>query len=133
MTQVDGSPEKKASLWRTVKAVAWGFFGVRKNNRVYPLVPYYFCSDEFAGNLTCQRALPLPVLYTLHHTHTTTSPPKPGVWAHRPNAMPDPTGQDLCLLVSLAGAAGMLSASCAPVNWSNCRGGCYPQLSTGAL
>src|SRR5262249_42739404 len=21
----------------------------------HPLVPYYFCSDEFAGNLTCQR------------------------------------------------------------------------------
>jgi len=32
MTQVDGSPQKKASLWRTVKAVAWGFFGVRKNS-----------------------------------------------------------------------------------------------------
>jgi hypothetical protein len=28
----DGSPQKKASLWRTVKAVAWGFFGVRKNS-----------------------------------------------------------------------------------------------------
>ncbi|MCS6913412.1 MAG: hypothetical protein RMK29_02360 [Myxococcales bacterium] len=30
-------------------------YGVRKGNRVYPVVPYYFCSDEFAGNLTCQR------------------------------------------------------------------------------
>lgn len=26
------SPKKKGSLLRTVKAVAWGFFGVRKNS-----------------------------------------------------------------------------------------------------
>ena len=25
------------------------------NNAVSPLVPYYFCSDEFVGNLTCER------------------------------------------------------------------------------
>jgi hypothetical protein len=25
-------PPRKGSLWRTVKAVAWGFFGVRKNS-----------------------------------------------------------------------------------------------------
>jgi hypothetical protein len=25
-------PTGKGSLWRTVKAVAWGFFGVRKNS-----------------------------------------------------------------------------------------------------
>lgn len=25
-------PTRKGSLWRTVKAVAWGFFGVRKNS-----------------------------------------------------------------------------------------------------
>ncbi|VTY26815.1 Uncharacterised protein [Xylophilus ampelinus] len=33
MSQIDdGSVPKKASLWRTVKAVGWGFFGVRKNS-----------------------------------------------------------------------------------------------------
>ncbi|MBT2322854.1 DUF2970 domain-containing protein [Variovorax paradoxus] len=25
-------PPRKGSIWRTVKAVAWGFFGVRKNS-----------------------------------------------------------------------------------------------------
>jgi len=25
-------PPRKGSLWRTLKAVAWGFFGVRKNS-----------------------------------------------------------------------------------------------------
>jgi len=25
-------PERRGSLWRTAKAVAWGFFGVRKNS-----------------------------------------------------------------------------------------------------
>ncbi|RST51785.1 DUF2970 domain-containing protein [Variovorax sp. MHTC-1] len=25
-------PARKGSIWRTVKAVAWGFFGVRKNS-----------------------------------------------------------------------------------------------------
>jgi len=30
---VTSSPApRKGSLWRTVKAVAWGFFGVRKNS-----------------------------------------------------------------------------------------------------
>jgi hypothetical protein len=27
-----GTPPRKGSLWRTAKAVAWGFFGVRKNS-----------------------------------------------------------------------------------------------------
>ena len=26
------TPPRKGSLWRTAKAVAWGFFGVRKNS-----------------------------------------------------------------------------------------------------
>jgi hypothetical protein len=26
------APARKGSLWRTVKAVAWGFFGVRKDS-----------------------------------------------------------------------------------------------------
>ena len=26
------TPPRKGSIWRTVKAVAWGFFGVRKNS-----------------------------------------------------------------------------------------------------
>jgi len=31
--QSQGQPvPKKGSLWRTVKAVGWGFFGVRKNS-----------------------------------------------------------------------------------------------------
>jgi hypothetical protein len=31
--QQQGQPvSKKGSLWRTVKAVGWGFFGVRKNS-----------------------------------------------------------------------------------------------------
>lgn len=30
-------------------------YGVKKGSRTYPVVPYYFCSDEYAGNLTCQR------------------------------------------------------------------------------
>ena len=25
-------PPRKGSLWRTVKAIGWGFFGVRKNS-----------------------------------------------------------------------------------------------------
>ena len=34
MTAPSGSPPtpRKSSIWRTVKAVAWGFFGVRKNS-----------------------------------------------------------------------------------------------------
>ena len=33
MTAPDASPKgSKGSLWRTVKAVAWGFFGVRKDS-----------------------------------------------------------------------------------------------------
>lgn len=28
---------------------------IRADKDGHPLVPYYFCSDEFAGNLTCQR------------------------------------------------------------------------------
>jgi hypothetical protein len=35
VSPTDGDPVKRGgrgSLWRTVKAVAWGFFGVRKNS-----------------------------------------------------------------------------------------------------
>ena len=32
MTPPDDPLARKPSLWRTVKAVAWGFFGVRKNS-----------------------------------------------------------------------------------------------------
>jgi len=28
----DSVPPRKGSIWRTVKAVGWGFFGVRKNS-----------------------------------------------------------------------------------------------------
>jgi hypothetical protein len=33
-TEMPDTPEepRKGSLWRTLKAVAWGFFGVRKNS-----------------------------------------------------------------------------------------------------
>jgi len=30
--QQPGQPMRKGALWRTVKAVGWGFFGVRKNS-----------------------------------------------------------------------------------------------------
>ncbi len=30
-------------------------FGTKKSGKTFPVVPYYFCSDEYAGNLTCQR------------------------------------------------------------------------------
>jgi hypothetical protein len=30
--QQHGGAPRKGSLWRTVKAVGWGFFGVRKNS-----------------------------------------------------------------------------------------------------
>ena len=32
MIMAETPPPKKGSLWRTAKAVAWGFFGVRKNS-----------------------------------------------------------------------------------------------------
>jgi hypothetical protein len=31
-THPEATPARKGSIWRTVKAVAWGFFGVRRNS-----------------------------------------------------------------------------------------------------
>ncbi len=56
MTRVDdASASKKASLWRTVKAVAWGFFGVRKNSEyqkdIASLLPLHIVAVGFVAVL----------------------------------------------------------------------------------
>ena len=51
--QSQGQPvPKKGSLWRTVKAVGWGFFGVRKNSAyqedIARLTPLHIIAVAFA-------------------------------------------------------------------------------------
>ena len=49
----DSEAPRKGSLWRTVKAVAWGFFGVRKNSDyqqdIDKLTPLHIIAVGFAG------------------------------------------------------------------------------------
>jgi len=53
----DGIYKRIDVPYASIKAKAYDFQGdtVLADSAGHPLVPYYFCSDEFVGNLTCAR------------------------------------------------------------------------------
>jgi hypothetical protein len=60
---------RKGSLWRTVKAVAWGFFGVRKNSDyqedIAKLTPLHIIAVGFVAVVVFVVALILLVKFVV--------------------------------------------------------------------